>query len=106
MNRDDYIKRMETLLSHPTKFQKSLVPNKDYNFMLKEKRLVDNILDTLYENMPLLVILKQYSFLMDQVLYVYITYQKFIKRYLMVFQIIDQLYLKLALQYKKTQNIY
>ena len=50
MNRDDYINRMETLISDPAKFQKLPVPeNKDYNFTIKEKRLVDNILDTLYE---------------------------------------------------------
>ena len=50
MNRDDYINRMETLILDPVKFKKSWVPeNKDYNFMVKEKRLVDNILDTLYE---------------------------------------------------------
>ena len=50
MNHDDYIGRMETLRSDPAKFQKLLVPeNKDYNFMVKEKRLVDNISDTLYE---------------------------------------------------------
>ena len=49
MNRDDYISRMETLISDSSKFQKLLVPeNKDYNFMVKEKRLVDNVLDTLY----------------------------------------------------------
>ena len=41
---------METLISDPAKYQKLSVPeNKDYNFMVKEKRLVDNILDTLYE---------------------------------------------------------
>ena len=41
---------METLISYPAKFQILSVPeNKDYNFMVKEKRLVDNILDTLYE---------------------------------------------------------
>ena len=50
MNRDDYINQMETLISDQAKFQKLLVPeNKDYNFMVKEKRLVDNVLDTLYE---------------------------------------------------------
>ena len=50
MNRHDYINRMETLISDPAKFQKFLVPeNKDYNFMVKEKKLVDNILDALYE---------------------------------------------------------
>ena len=49
MNRDDYISRMETLISDSSKFQKLSVPeNKDYNFMVKEKRLVDNVLDTLY----------------------------------------------------------
>ena len=50
MNRDDYINQMETLISDPAQYQNYLVPeNKDYNFMVKEKRLVDNILDTLYE---------------------------------------------------------
>ena len=50
MNCDDYINRMDTLISDPAKYQKLLVSeNKDYNFMVKEKRLVDNILDTLYE---------------------------------------------------------
>ena len=51
MNRDDYINRMETLISYPDKFEKVSVPkNKDYSFMVKEKSLFDNILDTLYEN--------------------------------------------------------
>ena len=59
MNRDDYINRMETLISDPAKFKKLLVPEiKDYNFMVKEKRLIDKILNTLYKRMPLLVILK------------------------------------------------
>ena len=50
MNRDDYINWMETLISDQAKFQKLLVSeNKDYNFMVKEKKLVDNILDTLLE---------------------------------------------------------
>ena len=50
MNRDDYINWMETLVSNPAKFQKLLVAeNKDYNFIVKEKRLADNVLDTLYE---------------------------------------------------------
>ena len=50
MNRDDYINWMETLISDQAKFQKLLVSeNKDYNFMVKEKKLVDNILDTLHE---------------------------------------------------------
>ena len=41
---------METLVSNPAKFQKLLVAeNKDYNFIVKEKRLADNVLDTLYE---------------------------------------------------------
>ena len=40
---------METLISDPANFQKLSVPeNKDYNFMVK-KRLVDNVLDALYE---------------------------------------------------------
>ena len=50
MNCDDYINRMETLISDPAKFQILSVPeNKDFNFMVKKNRLVDNILDTLYE---------------------------------------------------------
>ena len=50
MNRDDYINWMETLISDQAKFQKLLVSeNKDYNFMVKEKKLVDNILDVLHE---------------------------------------------------------
>ena len=50
MNRDDYINRMETLISDQAKFQKLLVSeNKNYNFMVKEKKVVDNILDTLHE---------------------------------------------------------
>ena len=50
MNRDDYINRMKTLILDPAKYKKLSVPeNKDYNFMVKEKRLVDNILDTSYE---------------------------------------------------------
>ena len=50
MNRNDNINQMKTPISDPAKFQKLLVPeNKDCNFMVREKRLVDNILDTLYE---------------------------------------------------------
>ena len=79
MNLDDYMEGMETLKSDPTKFKKLPVPeNKDYKFMVKENRLVDNILYTLYEKNALLVILKQYSLLMDQSLHIYIAYQKFI----------------------------
>ena len=49
MKRDDYINRIETLISDPGKFQKLSVPeNKDYNVMVKEKRLAGNILNTLY----------------------------------------------------------
>ena len=50
MNRDDYFNRMGILISHPVKSQKLTVPeNKDYNFMVKGKRLVDNVVDTFYE---------------------------------------------------------
>ena len=50
MNLDYYMEGMETLKSDPTKFKKLPVPeNKDYKFMVKENRLVDNILYTLYE---------------------------------------------------------
>ena len=50
MNRNVYINWMKTLISDPAKFQKlSVHENKIYNFMVKEKKLVDNILDTLYE---------------------------------------------------------
>ena len=41
---------METLISDQSKFKKLLVPeNKDYNFMVKYKRLLGNVLDLLYE---------------------------------------------------------
>ena len=50
MNRDDYINPMQTLISDLAKFQILSVPeNKDYNLMVKEKRLVDNTLDFLYQ---------------------------------------------------------
>ena len=50
MNRDDYINPMQTLISDLARFQILSVPeNKDYNLMVKEKRLVDNTLDFLYE---------------------------------------------------------
>ena len=49
MNRDDYISPIETLIPDSAKVQKLSVPkNKDYSFMVKEKRLVENVLDTLY----------------------------------------------------------
>ena len=75
---------METLISDKAKFQKLLVfENKDYNFMAKGKRLVDNVLDSLYEKNTITsdikTILTRYSFLMDQTLHVYMAYQKFIK---------------------------
>ena len=45
---------METLISDPAKFQKcAVLENKDYNFMINEKKLVDDILDTLYEKVIL-----------------------------------------------------
>ena len=75
---------METLISDKAKFQKLLVfENKDYNFMAKGKRLVDNVLDSLYEENTITsdikTILTRYSLLMDQTLHVYMAYQKFIK---------------------------
>ena len=75
---------METLISDKAKFQKLLVfENKDYNFMAKGKRLVDNVLDSLYEKNIIIsdikTILTRYSLLMDQTLHVYMAYQKFIK---------------------------
>ena len=98
MDRDDYINRMETLISDPARFQKLLVPeSKDY-MMVSQTLYMKRIL--------LLVILKHYSLLMDQALHVYMAYQNFIKHQLMVFQIIDQLYLNLALQHIKLQNAY
>ena len=40
MNRDDYIKEMETLMSDTAKFQKlTISESKDYNFMAKEKKI-------------------------------------------------------------------
>ena len=75
---------METLISDKAKFQKLLVfENKDYNFMAKGKRLVDNVLDSLYEKNTITsdikTILTRYSLLMDQTLHVYMAYQKFVK---------------------------
>ena len=75
---------METLISDKAKFQKLLVfENKDYNFVAKGKRLVDNVLDSLYEKNTITsdikTILTRYSLLMDQTLHVYMAYQKFIK---------------------------
>ena len=79
MNPDDYINRMETSISDPAIFKKLLVlENKDYNFMVKEKRLVDNVLDTLYEKNAISHDTKT-ILLMDQALHVYMIYQKFIK---------------------------
>ena len=50
MNNDDYTNQIETLISDSAKYQKLSVPeNKDHSFMVKEKRLVANILETLYE---------------------------------------------------------
>ena len=80
MNRDDYINWMETLVSNPAKFQKLLVAeNKDYNFIVKEKRLADNVLDTLYEKNAITRDIKTSLLLMNQSLHVYMAYQKFIK---------------------------
>ena len=40
MNRDDYIKEMESLMSDPAKFQKlTISESKDYNFMAMEKKI-------------------------------------------------------------------
>ena len=81
MNRDDHINLMETLISDAAKSQKLSVPeDNSYNFMVQEKKLVDNVLYPVYERIPLLVILKQYSLLMRQALHVCMAYQKFIKR--------------------------
>ena len=50
MNLDDYMEGMEALILDPTKFKTLSVPEKkDYKFMVKENRLVDNILYTLHE---------------------------------------------------------
>ena len=106
MNRDDYINWMETLISDQAKFQKLLVSeNKDYNFMVKEKKLVDNILDTLHEKNVITRDIKT-IFATDGSsparLY---GLPKIHEALVMVFQIIDQLYLKIALPYIKLQNI-
>ena len=75
------INRMETLISDPAKFQKMSAPeNKDHNFMFKEKTLVDNILDTLYEKNAIARDIKTILFLdRPETLQVYMHYQKFIK---------------------------
>ena len=50
MNRDDYINRMETLISDPAKFQKlSWTRKQGLQLYGQRKRLVDNVLETLYE---------------------------------------------------------
>ena len=97
---------METLISDQAKFQKLLVSeNKDYNFMVKEKKLVDNILDTLHEKNVITRDIKT-IFATDGSsparLY---GLPKIHEALVMVFQIIDQLYLKIALPYIKLQNI-
>ena len=48
VNREDYLKRMQELVDDTSKFDKVTVKHrKEYNFMVKEKRMVDNFLATL-----------------------------------------------------------
>ena len=106
-NRDDCINRMETLMSNPVKFQKLLVPeNKDYNFVVKEKRLVDNVLDTLYEKNAITRDIKTILTPDGPSPAHLYGLPKIDKALVNVFQIIDQLYLKLALRHIKVQSIY
>ena len=106
-NRDDCINRMETLMSNPVKFQKLLVPeNKDYNFVVKEKRLVDTVLDTLYEKNDITRDIKTILTPDGPSPARLYGLPKTDKALVNVFQIIDQLYLKLALRHIKVQSIY
>ena len=77
---------MKTIISDQAKFQMLPVPkNKDYNFMVKEKKLFDNVLDTLYETAAITCDIK--IILMPDgpsPTHFYIAYPKFIKHYLMV----------------------
>ena len=51
VNRDDYIKRMQDMVNDESKFEKINVPtDKDYNFMKKEKTIVDDLLASLVKN--------------------------------------------------------
>ena len=48
VNRDDYLKRLQEMVSDESKFEKlDVEADKDYNFMVKEKKMVDNFLATL-----------------------------------------------------------
>ena len=50
VNRVDYLKRLHELVDDDQKFEKLNVPEgKDYNFMVKEKSIVDNFLTMLRE---------------------------------------------------------
>ena len=77
---------MKTLILDQANFQILPVPeNKDYNFMVKEKKLFDNVLDTLYETTAITCDIK--IILMPDgpsPTRLYIAYPKFIKHYLMV----------------------
>ena len=45
VNRDDYLKRLCDMVSDGSKFEKlNVKPDKDYNFMVKEKSIVDSLL--------------------------------------------------------------
>ena len=58
------------------------------------------------KRVQLLVILKQNSLLMNWVRHVYMAYQNSIKHLLILFQITEQLYLKMVLQQMQLENIY
>ena len=48
VNRDDYIKRLQDMVDDESKFEKlNVTPGKEYNFMVKEKSLVDTLLSQL-----------------------------------------------------------
>lgn len=50
VNREDYLKRLHELVDDETKFEKLNVKDgKDYNFMVKEKSVVDSFLSMLRE---------------------------------------------------------
>ena len=54
VNRTDYLNRLQEMVDDTTKFQKlNVKPGKDYNFMTKEKKEVDNLLSELVEKRSL-----------------------------------------------------
>ena len=54
VDRTDYLKRMQEMVDDTNKFEKlNVKPGKDYNFMTKEKKDVDNLLSELVDKRSL-----------------------------------------------------